>query len=178
MRRVVRGRRNLLLAAAVIAFVGTAAAAGLLASHSAAGPFRPAARRQARQLLDQLVLPPGAQRLRVPPRGDGGLLHQAQSIPGASQLIDLHRIWRVRSAYSATTSFVENHLPSAAHAEVTGGAAGGPGIPPNNQEFSYSIPPRAGMSVIWLDLTLVALPHGGKGIRADALVGRCPCIRH
>lgn len=173
-----RGRRKLLLVPAVLVLIGAAAAAGVLASRSAAGPFRPAAHRQARQLLNQLILPPGAQRLPVAPPGDGSLLHRAQSIPAASRLVDLHRIWRVRSSYSGTTAFVENHLPRGAHGDVGGGTVGGPGIPPNNQDFSYSMPTHGGMSVTWLDLTFVALPHGWTGIRADALVGRCPCLRH
>jgi hypothetical protein len=171
-------RRKVLLVIAVVVLVGAAATAGVLAGRSAAGPFRPAAHKQARQLLNQLALPPGAQRLSVAPRGDGSLLRQAQSIPSASQLIDLHRIWRVHRASSSTASFVEHHLPRGAHGEITGGAVGGPGIPPNNQEFSYSMPTRAGLSVTWLDLTFVALPQGWTGIRADALVGRCPCLRH
>jgi hypothetical protein len=167
-KRRMRRRRLLIVVALVLA--GAATAAGVLAGGSPAGPFGQVARSRARQLLNQLVLPPGAQRLRVPPRGDGGLLDQAQSIPGARQLIDLHRIWRVHRTIFSTTSFVENHLPRDAHGEGSG-AAGGPGIPPNNQDFSYSLPTGGSISVYWLDLVFVALPHGWTGIRADALVG-------
>jgi hypothetical protein len=128
-------------------------------------------------LLNQLDLPSGTQRVRAEPHGDGGLLKQAQSIPGASQLIDLHRIWRVHQPYSSTTSFVENRLPSDAKGQGRG-AAGGPGIPYNNENDSYSLPTADSNSVFWLDLTLVALPHGWTGIRAVALVGSCPCVQH
>ena len=127
-------------------------------------------------LLNQLALPPGAQRLRVAPRGDGGLLRHAQTIPGGSQL-DLHRIWRVHRAYSSTTSFVLNRLPPDAQGQGRG-ASGGPGIPYNNESDDYSLPTGDDTSVFWLDLTFVALPLGWTGIRADALLGSCPCIQH
>jgi hypothetical protein len=32
--------------------------------------------------------------------------------------------------------------------------------------------------VFWLDITFVELPGGWTGIRADALIGNCPCVRH
>jgi hypothetical protein len=105
------------------------------------------------------------------------LLERAQSIPGASQLTDLRRIWRVHKAYSSTTSFVEKHLPRGAQGQSRG-AAGGPGVPYNNENDSYSLPTKGHNSVFWLDLTFVELPHGWTGIRADALIGNCPCVHH
>jgi hypothetical protein len=114
-------RRRRVLGVAVLVLVGAAIGAGVLARGSAAGPFGPVAHRRARELLSQLVLPPGAKRLRVAPRGDGGLLHQPQATPGVRQLIDLDRIWRVRRTLSNTTSFLANHLPRDARGESVGG---------------------------------------------------------
>ncbi len=142
-------------------------------SKPTAGPFGQVARKQARQLLNQLVLPSGSQPLRVAPRGDGGLLSQAQSTPGARQLIDLHRIWRVRRTLSSTASFVEGHLPRDAHGEVIGGVAGGAGIP-DNRDDSYSLPNSGRIFIRWLSLVFVSLPYGWTGIRADAQIGRGP----
>jgi hypothetical protein len=172
MRRRMRRPQALILLVLVLA--GAAIAAGVLAGGQATGTFGPP-RRRAHQLLSQLVLPPGAQRLHAAPRGDGGLLRQAQSVPGARQLIDLHRIWRVHRAYSGVTSFVENRLPPDAQGQVRGGA-GGPGVPYDNEDDSYSLPTGRG-SVFWLDLTFVALPHGWTGVRADALIGSWPCVQ-
>ena len=124
------------------------------------------------------MFPPGAQRLPVPPRGDGGLLRQAQSVPGASKLVDLGGTWRIHREYSSTISFVEVHHPPGAHVLGLGGAMGGPGIPRLNREDSYTMPLREGMADIWLEFTFVSLPHGWTGIRADAVVARCPCTHH
>jgi hypothetical protein len=165
-------RRLLILAVLVLA--GAGGAAGLLAGRSAAGPFEPIARAQARRLLRQVVVPAGAQRLRVARHADG-MLKQAQSTPGARQLVDLHRIWRVHSTLAGAASFVESRLPSGATRESSA-SAGGPGVPPN-EDSSYSLPTSHGMSVRWIGLVFVSLPHGWTGIRADAQVGR-GVIRH
>ena len=105
-----------------VAVVGAAVAAGVIASNSAARPFGPP-RVRAQQLLNELVLPSGAQRLRVAPHGDGGLLHQAQSIPGATLLAHLHRIWRVHGSFFNVPSFVENRLPRDAQGGSRAGAS-------------------------------------------------------
>jgi hypothetical protein len=185
-----RARRRRSLLALLVVLILTGSLAWVLATHpssgpggSGSGPGQQAQRGSAgevmptnpQQLLNQLVLPAGAQRLRVAPRGDGGLLRHAQTVPGAYDLGDLHRIWRVRKSYFSTTSFVENHLPRGVQGEGRG-ASGGPGIPYNNENDNYSLPMGGG--VFWLDLTFVGLPHGWTGIRADALTGSCPCGTH
>ncbi len=142
----------------------------------AAGPFGPAARRSARELLGQLVLPPGAQRLPFAPRGDGSLLHQPQATPGVRQLVAVHRIWRVPRTLSSARSFVEVRLHRGAH-WAQRGSAGGPGTPPNELD-TYSMPTGGRVSVFFLDLAFVSLPHGWTGIRADALIGSGPLLRH
>lgn len=132
---------------------------------------------RARQLLNEVVLPRGSQRLGVPPRGDGGLLHHAASLPGVTLAVHLHRIWRVHRPYFDVPDFVQNHLPSDAQGQGRG-AAGGPGIPYRNEDDTYSFPTSGNISTFWLDLTFVELPHGWTGVRADALVGSCPCVHH
>ena len=101
-------------------------------------------------LLSHLEVPPGARRVRAEPHGDGGLLRHAQSIPGASELSDLHRTWLVHKSYFKTTSFVEDRLPSDAEGQGRG-AAGGPGIPPDNEDDSYIFPTGNPNSELWLD---------------------------
>jgi hypothetical protein len=162
-------RRFLLL---LLVLVGAATAAVVLARGSSPRPFGDPYTR-AQQLLNQLVLPPGSQRLRVAPRGDGGLLHQAGETPGDTLLVHLHRIWRVHRSYFDVPSFVQHHLPGDAQGEGSGGA-GGPGIPYNNEEDSYSFPASGNVRDFFLGLTFVRLPHGWTGIRADALVTTCP----
>jgi hypothetical protein len=182
-------RRRSLLALFLLLILGAALAWVLVArpsggsGGSGSGPGQQAQRgagaagtpTTAEQLLNQVVVPAGAQRLRAAPRGDGGLLRHAQSIPAADGLEDLHRIWRVHKSYFSTTSFVLNRLPRGVQGEGRG-AAGGPGIPYNNEDDSYSLPMDG--AVFWLDLTFVRLPHGWTGIRADALLGSCPCVTH
>jgi hypothetical protein len=169
-------RRRWLLVLGVVVFVGASAAGAVLVGSSAAKPFGDP-RTRAQQLLNELVLPPGTQRLRVPPRGDGGLLHQAQSTPGVTVSVHLHRIWRVHRSYFDVPDFVENHLPRDAQG-VSRGSGGGPGIPYRNEDDTYSFPTSGNVSTFWLDLTFVGLPHGWTGIRADAVVGSCPCMHH
>jgi hypothetical protein len=167
-------RRRFLLVLLVL--IGAATAAVVLARGSSARPFGDPYTR-AQQLLNQLVLPHGSQRLRVAPRGDGGLLHQAGEMPGDTLLVHLHRIWRVHRSYFAVPSVVRNHLPRDAQGGSSGGS-GGPGIPYRNEDDTYPFPTSGNISVFWLDLTFVGLPHGWTGIRADALVGTCPCMHH
>lgn len=169
-------RRRLLLVLLLLVLLGAAAAVVVLVGGSSTRPFGQP-RTRAEQLLNALVLPPGSQRLRVAPRGDGGLLSEAGSIPGAALLVHLHRIWRVHRSFFAVPSFVQNHLPRDAQGESRGGG-GGPGIPYRNEDDTYAFPTSGNVSVFWLDLTFVGLPHGWTGIRADALVGTCPCVHH
>jgi hypothetical protein len=170
-------RRRWLLVLGIVVLVGAAVAAGVIArGGSAARPFGDP-RMRAHQLLSELVLPPGAQRLGAAPRGDGGLLHQAQEMPGDTVLVHLHRLWRVHRSYFDVPSFVENHLPSDAQG-VTRGGGGGPGIPYRNEGDTYSFPISGNIAVFWLDLTFVGLPHGWTGMRADAIVAGCPCVHH
>lgn len=169
-------RRRWLLSLGVVALVAAATAAVVLAEGSAAKPFGDPYTR-AQQSLNQLVLPRGAQRLRVPPRGDGGLLHQASETPGDTVVAHRARIWRVHRSFFDVPDFVKNHLPSDAQGQGMGGAAG-PGIPYRNEEDTYAFPTSGKITVFWLELTFVGLPHGWTGIRADAMVATCPCMHH
>ncbi|MDX6480806.1 MAG: hypothetical protein QOG85_1316 [Gaiellaceae bacterium] len=132
----------------------------------------------ARQLLRSLELPRGAQPLGRAPRGDGGLLRAPESASGGRELVDRHRLWRVRLPLAAAERFVERER----HARPTGSStAGGPGVPPNRSvtfggvlsnpflKFAH-IPRRRLISSRALQVTFVRLPHGWTGIRADAQV--------
>lgn len=142
-----------------------------LAPGSTVGPFAPAANEQARRLLSEIVVPPGAQRLRVEPRGDGGALRLPDSWPGTRQRLDLRRFWLVHRTGISMGSFVER-LPrgttrvgtSVNPSETTGG--------PPSQGADYSVPACRGMDVCHVALVLVSLPDGWTGIRVDAQVGR------
>jgi hypothetical protein len=86
----------------------------------------------------------------------------------------VHRIWRVHRTIDP--SFVEKHLPRDAHMEERG-SAGGSGTPQNELD-AYYLPTGGRISVFFLDLAFVSLPHGWTGIRADALIGTGQGIRH
>ena len=157
-------------------FVGASAVGAVLVGSSAAKPFGDP-RVRAQQLLNQLVLPPGAQRLHAEPRGDGGLLKEVATNPGDTLLVDRSRIWRVHESYFDVPSFVLNHLPSDAQGDGRG-AAGGPGIPYNNEDDEYLFPTSGNIRNFELVLSFVRLLHGWTGIRADAIVSSCPCMHH
>jgi hypothetical protein len=104
------------------------------------------------------------------------MLGRPQATPGVTRLIDRHLIWRVRQDLSSARSFLEDHLPRGARWE-TSAAPAGRGIPPTQDE-TYAFPTTGPVSVYWLDLAFVALPHGWTGIRADVLVGGGRGIMH
>ena len=127
---------------------------------------RRTAERDAARLLLRLALPSRAVRLAREPRGDGGLLKQAQSIP-AGPLVDRHRLWLVHEPLRRVVAFVDRRPPRGRRTSGTG-SAGGTGIPAN-ASMTFSFPALAGhVSLRQLEVTLAALPHRSTGVRADA----------
>ena len=187
-RRARRRRRFLSAAVVVLVFGGAAVAALGSLSPNGAGrasqtpgsvTFVPASANDSPELMSQLVLPPGAQLLRFPPRGGGPVLHQPEGIPGAALPI-AYRLWRVHRTLSSTSSFVEGRLPRGAQWEGSGSLSGG-ATPPN--EFDTYVMPTGKpvdgqVSAFYLDLAFVSLPHGWTGIRADALIPSGPIFRN
>jgi hypothetical protein len=164
--RIPHAMKRVLLAAVALLLVVTGVAAARSSTHATTAANKRLARADARQLLGRVVLPAGAERLGVAPRGYGGLLRQAASTPSGS-LVDLHRLWRVHEPLAATLAFVEAHAPRGASREGPT-SAGGPGVPAN-QILTYTLRPLAGrVSLRRLSLVLVSLRRGWTGVRADA----------
>jgi len=137
-------------------------------AHPTTAANRAEARRDAAALLGRVVLPSGARRLAHAPGHAGGLLGRAFQMP-AGELVDRHRLWRADEPLRSVVAFVETHPPRGAQRQGSGsGSSGGPGVP-DNKTFVFSLPGRPGrISSRWLDVTLVALPDGSTGVRADA----------
>lgn len=146
--------------------VVAALAAGVSAARPTSASNKQAAERDAAQLLERMVLPPGAVRLSGEPRGDGGLLRQSDSLP-SGLLVDRHRFWRVHEPFGRVSRFVAARFPRGARLSGTG-RSGGRHIP-ENTSFTFSFPARAGrISSRQLEVGVVALPHHWTGVRADA----------
>lgn len=126
------------------------------------------AHRDAEQLIQRVVLPADARRLRRSPGHAGGLLAHPPRAP-AGELVDRRRLWRVDEPLGTVVAFVRAHRPQGASKGLAGyGSSGGPRVP-ENETLSYAFPALAGrISLRSLSITLVALPDGWTGVRADA----------
>ena len=169
--RATRGSR--LLTGVVALAIGGAAALSVVGAQAWAhdagyGGNKIAAQRDAKRLLSQVVLPAGAQSLAAEPSGDGGLLRGPFQIP-AGKLVDRDQLWQVSKPLDSVIAFVKAHPPQdAPKTGPGGGSVGGPGYP-SNKTLIFALPGISGrVSNRWLDITLVALPDGTTGVRADA----------
>ena len=134
------------------------AAALALAGHPATADNRLAASHDAGRLLSRVVLPPGAQRLREPPPGVRRVPFQ---LPMGAKRVDRYRFWRVAEPLGSVRRFERTHRPRGSQRSGSGYASGG-------TVFS-AYPPQPGRtSDRWLAVTLVALPDGSTGVKADA----------
>lgn len=149
----------------VLALAAAALAAG--APPTTAGN-RAAARRDVHRLLRLVVLPAGAHRLASPPGHAHGLLGGPFQVPGG-KLVDHARLWRVDEPFASVVDFVRTHPPRGTQKGGPGsGSVGGPHYP-QNETVLFTFPQRPGrISFRWLNVTLVALPDGSTGVRADA----------
>lgn len=67
----------------------------------------------------------------------------------------------------SVVAFVKANAPRGSRGDGSG-TSGGPGVP-QNETLTFSFPTTAGgVSLRWLSLTMVELPGGATGVRADA----------
>lgn len=139
-------------------FVLSLAAALALTGHPATTSNRLAAARDAERLLSNVVLPPDAQRLTDPPPG----VHRTPfQVPTGAQRVDRYRFWRVSEPLGAVMRFARTHRPRGAQRSGSGYESGG--------TVFFAYPAQAGRtSGRWLAVTMVELPDGSTGVKADA----------
>lgn len=137
-------------------------ALALTAAALAAPPAnRSAAQHDAGRLLALVRLPAGATSF-----AGAGLLRQPYARPATSELVDLHRTWRVPAPLDGVVSFVQQHRPPGSRSDGSG-EAGGPGTPAN-EELTFAFPPLRGITMRELALTAVSLGPRTTGLRVDA----------
>jgi hypothetical protein len=120
-----------------------------------------AANRNAARLLSRLVLPPGAVPLPAEPAGDRGLLRTGRNSWSGDG--DRHRFWRVHAPLDSVLAFVKAHPP---YGSQKPSLLWGRELASRIGEFLFPPIPRR----VWrrlLLITVVALPHGWTGVRAD-----------
>lgn len=122
-----------------------------------------AATREARKLLREFVLPPGAHSAREP-RSYGGVLRRPGPVP-VGEVVAAHRFWSVRKPLATVAAFVRTHRP---HGFGGSGATPGPSVP-HYLTWSFTWPPDSHRPTRYLNVTAVALP-GRTVIRVDAQV--------
>jgi hypothetical protein len=120
-------------------------------------------------MLARLVLPPGSRAARLRPVPEI-LRGPAQQTAGGSTSADLHRFFRVPRQMPAAYGFLTSHVPVGYRLTVHGGGQLGPGG--SQAQFTGYTPrplPR-GVFAATLLAEVVAGPHGGSLLRADAQV--------
>ena len=152
-----------LLAVAGLAAVIAAAATPAQVLHA----NQTAAVSAARQMLGEVVLPPGTHEVASEPAGDDDALARSMEIPIFRAEVDRHEFWTTSASPSAVIASFKATLP--AGAKSSGGGHNGPST---TIFVSYSLPtidapalgPRA------LTVNAVVLSDGRTGVRADAEV--------
>lgn len=135
-------------------------------AHPTAAANRALAQRDTLALLQRVALPAGREQLAGAPGGAGGLLGRPFQVPGG-ELVQRHRLWRVEDPLDSVIAFAGTHAPRGSRRDGSG-SAGGLGAPAN-ETLTFSFPANAGrISLRWLSVTMVALPDGSTGVRADA----------
>jgi hypothetical protein len=150
----------LLLAAAL----GAAATLALAASRSNA----PAARAEAKRLLRELRLPPGATRVSHRPAGE---LTFAPSVPSVPGLVDLHGFFSVPGTPSEVIAWVGAHRPRGASQGDSGSDGSG------GTWTSFELGPVARVIAV-RDLVIDAVPIGSgrSAVRVDAQTAPLPVL--
>jgi hypothetical protein len=130
---------------------------------------RQAALQDAQVLVDRLMLPSRAVRLSREPHGDRGVLSRPATLPGEVNLMDLHRYWRVSDSAAGLYGFIRSHPP--AGSTWAGSGLPGEGSQASTLSVTFRWPPvDAVLDSRSLAVTVIELPGGAIGVRADAEV--------
>jgi hypothetical protein len=128
---------------------------------------RRAASRDAERLLRLLSLPPGARRTSHEPTGGGSTLARPDLSVSTPDVIDRHAWWLVPGRPHALLDFLAAHAPAGSRNSASG-SGGTRGVTTSWAE-QFQWPPIAGMvRERFLVVTLLRLPNGSTGVRADA----------
>lgn len=174
------GAAGLLAASAVLAGCGSAAAGGGSAAFGGGGPARTsqaqagptsgsrtAALREARKLLSQLVLPPGAKPAQVTSLPSA--LRQLTPSGAATESVDVHQLFTVPQLFTTVHGFLLAHVPAGTRLMGNGQASGPTGLTAQTVSFVPRVLP-GGFYWAQLATTAVPSPGGATLLRADAQV--------
>lgn len=159
-RSVVTVKRWVLLCAFLLLGGGAVAAA-----RSRGGP----AHRDAKRMLAELQLPPGAIRLSHEPSGARSWLSYSPSVAVFPGLVDVVEFWKVHGSPAHVVAWVERHRPAGS----TQGDSGSSGSAMSWTSFDF---PNVGLRLAARELVVdVARLHNGLvGIRVDAQSAALP----
>ncbi|HEY5195008.1 MAG TPA: hypothetical protein VIJ39_14220 [Solirubrobacteraceae bacterium] len=140
---------------------------GKSASGSTRAANQRAASRDAEQLLGLLVLPLGARSSPHTPAGGGSTLARPSLSVATPDVVDRHAWWIVPGQPRALLGFLAAHPPAGSRNSASG--SGGVRGVTTSWSVQFQWPPIAGvLQERFLVLTLVRLPGGSTGVRADA----------
>lgn len=150
------------MAAAVLAMVLPAAAAG-----GSAESNRARAQAEAARLLTLVNVPPGTAGSLAEPAGDQGTLGQPTYDEATPNLVDAHAWWTTSASPAAVLAAAGSHLPPGARWSGGGSLSGPPGTV-DAVSKTWSLPPVPGvLTERVLGVTAATLPNGVTGVRTD-----------
>ena len=129
-----------------------------------------AAQTDAVWLLTQLVLPSGATRSPGEPASDEGRLAHPGTGPAATpNVVDDPAWWTMPGARGEVLTYIRAHPPAGATIAMSGSSVTRGTTTSESIAFAWPPIPRT-LSMRWLVITVVQLPSGQTGLRADAQV--------
>lgn len=137
--------------------------AGLAALGFAAPVNRHQARSDARRILGELRLPPGAAASASDP--SGGVLRQPASRPATPNLVDVHGFWTLPGDPQGALDWIERHPPAGSRQTLSGAGAGSGAQDDWFAGFSFPGPAERTLLV-----TVTDAGGGTTALRADAQV--------
>lgn len=182
-------RRGALLCAVLVGFAGMAAAAwgsgDAAAAHKASSskgparagrsagrsssPSRGLAESDAETLLRRVPLPPGSQRVAVPPKHAG--LPVGNRNTGHLRLVDRHAFWKAPVSMAAATGWVAAHMP--ATWKVSGRGYGSKHGVLESRSLRIGVPGKGRLRLRTIVIEAVPV-SGGALLRVDAEVAWVP----
>jgi hypothetical protein len=129
-----------------------------------------AAQADASWLLTQVSLPPNATRSAGEPTGDEGQLAHPGAGPAATpNVVDSHAWWVLPGVRNEVLAYIRTHPPAGTTIAFSGSAATRGST--TSESIAFAWPPIADtLGMRWLVITVVQLPGGQTGLRADAQV--------
>jgi hypothetical protein len=157
-------RKRVLLGVIMVLAIGAAAA--FAASSLSAN--RRAAHRQARALLEELKLPPGAEQMTTEPPGHSGFLTGKEGLVASSAQTVGHAWWTVPGTPAAAYAYIRAQPPRGAHVFATGSTwSTQTGI--TSRSITFQWPAVQGvLDQRLLQATVTPLAGGGTAVLAES----------